>query len=496
MKYEELTKDDQSFNIIFKNIRALGVELEGLFLRNDIDECWNGRELTHIKDFVNDGSINGLYPEECHLCNSGEDHEECSENYNDDDYAEKECRSEPLTSLKQFHQFLNSVAYPIKFNNSCGAHFHFSLNKKSDYRFLINEDFNTQFLNFLNAYSTNPKTRITNSDFKKRLNGSSDYCKIAYNGVQQMINIDNLNDRYHMLNFGSYYKHKTFECRLPSVMHDKYTYERLVINSLKFIDDYLDMTKKLNNSNIIKNLGNNIKYGYSVKKDHIWLFVFDPKQELKRIFKHSLLKSKYNDYINNNYSSNYDYKLSNTERYYIFLRVVLKINTDHFFEQSAINQERIKNYHLDEIIYLHDNYNYQYETKLVNPIKIKNGIITKKTDKIESRIFASDNHYEYNPNQSSYDLFKDRNLTNPNLSILQLEEAKKGIMIRVSDKKRLWSIRDLNLWLNCVNEFYNKLKTRKHALVKELSEFNNNADLNLDYRIVNNAMNEILTELD
>ena len=495
MKYDS-TKDDQPFNSIFKNIHAVGIELEGLFMRNDIDAYWNDRELTHIKDYVNDGSISGLYPEECHLCNSGEDHEECSSGYNDDDYAKKECRSEPLTSLKQIHTFLNSVAYPINFNDSCGAHFHFSLNKKSDYRYLINEDFNTQFLNFLNAYSTVPKTRISNSNFKKRLSGSADYCKIAYNGVQQMINMDRIDDRYYMLNFGAYYKHKTFECRLPSVMREKYTYERLVINSLKFIDDYLDMAKKLNNSNIIKNLGNNIKYGYSVKNDHVWLFVFDPKQELKRIFKHSLLKSRYNSYLDQNYRIDYDYKLSNTERYGIFLREVLKINTDHFFELSEINQERIKNYNIDEIIYLHDNYNYQYETKLVNPIKIKNGIITRKTDKIKSRIFASDSYYGYDSNQSNYNLFTDNNLTSPNLSILQMEQAKKGITIRVSDKKRLWSIRDLNLWLNCVNEFYNKLKTRKQTLVKEFSDFNYNVDLNLDYRIVNNTMNEILTELD
>ena len=60
MKYDS-TKDDQPFNSIFKNIHAVGIELEGLFMRNDIDAYWNDRELTHIKDYVNDGSINGLY---------------------------------------------------------------------------------------------------------------------------------------------------------------------------------------------------------------------------------------------------------------------------------------------------------------------------------------------------------------------------------------------------------------------------------------------------
>ena len=41
-----------------------------------------------------------------------------------------------------------------------------------------------------------------------------------------------------------------------------------------------------------------------------------------------LLKSRYNSYLDQNYRIDYDYKLSNTERYGIFLREVLKINTD------------------------------------------------------------------------------------------------------------------------------------------------------------------------
>ena len=496
MKYDE-TKDDQSFNVIFKNIHALGVELEGLFVRDEINDYWNSRDITHIKDFVNDGSISGLYPRECHLCASEEDHEDCSMITDDEYYAEKECRSEPLTSLKQFNQFLHSIAYPIKFNNSCGAHFHFSLNKKSDYRYLINEDFNTQFLNFLYAYSNNTKTRITNGVFKKRLSGDENYCKTSYNGKKQLINRDSLESRYFMFNFGAYYKHKTFECRLPSVMNDKYTYQRLVINSLKFIDDYLEMAKKLNKTNVIKNLGNNIKYGYSVKNDHVWIFLFDPKQELKQLFKRSILKSRYNDYINNNYSSNYDSRLSNTHRYNIFIREILKINTDHFFELSEKNQERIKNYYLDEIIYLHDDYNYNYDIKLVNPLKIKNGIITTSRNLIKSRIFASDNYYGYHSKQSKYNLFTDNDLQMPNLSILQMEQAKKGITFRLNDLKRLWGIKDLNLWLNYVDEFYNELKTKTTDIVKELSKaFYYNSDLIFNDSIVNNTMNDILKELD
>ena len=78
-----------------------------------------------------------------------------------------------------------------------------------------------------------------------------------------------------------------------------------------------------------------------------------------------------------------------------------------------------------------------------------------------------------------------------------MEQAKKGITFRLNDLKRLWGIKDLNLWLNYVDEFYNELKTKTTDIVKELSKaFYYNSDLIFNDSIVNNTMNDILKELD
>lgn len=178
-----------------KHIDKLGVELEG---------AW----ITRRSDMKGDGSVHIVG--NSHYITKVGHFVTPSQNPKHDSLREGELNSPPGKLLPILDYIKTN--YPDAVNISCGLHIHFSFKSPNAYVLLASMEFYKYFIAELNRWGLEKKIPSTHT-FWNRLKGRNEFC----NGDPEE-NISCLKedhgDRYYALNFASYHKHKTMECRI------------------------------------------------------------------------------------------------------------------------------------------------------------------------------------------------------------------------------------------------------------------------------------------
>jgi len=127
--------------------------------------------------------------------------------------------------------------YPDVVNASCGLHVHVSLNDLDTAR-LTDPKFYEMFQQRFTEWGERNKIKGT---FWTRLKGKNRYCKNNFVPYQQL---SGNGDRYTQINFCSYRKYKTVECRMLPAFKNVETSQLAVIEFVKIVQDYLKSCPK------------------------------------------------------------------------------------------------------------------------------------------------------------------------------------------------------------------------------------------------------------
>ena len=197
------------------HVMHFGYEKEGLYTEDYDDRDEDGDRVNSY--FRHDGSV------------------EASESYegNTDDFVNGEISS-PKFRIDRFLQFRNfEKSNPVEWtDDTCGIHVHVSTNNALAFQKLCDLEFYTKFRKDVWRFMHNGLfSEETLEQFRDRFNGESQYCKSGFNpdksingGMREFQTCyTSTNGRYNDMNFDSYHKFGTVECRLfpSSSSHDE-----------------------------------------------------------------------------------------------------------------------------------------------------------------------------------------------------------------------------------------------------------------------------------
>ena len=197
------------------HVMHFGYEKEGLYSEDNDDRDDDGERMNEY--FRHDGSV------------------EASQSYSEDasNFVDGEIAS-PKFRIDRFLQFRNfEKSNPVEWTDqTCGLHIHESTNNALAFQKLCDLEFYTKFRKeswrFMHAGLF---CEDTIQQFEDRFNGESQYCLSGFNpdksinsGMRDFKTIyTTTNGRYNDMNFDSYHKFGTVECRLfpSSSSHDE-----------------------------------------------------------------------------------------------------------------------------------------------------------------------------------------------------------------------------------------------------------------------------------
>ena len=210
---------------IFTNVKAVGLEFEGLWYRhNDL--------------FKEDGSVEFYQDHEHHP--DCDDYEYCdcdqSESYHSGYVGE--VASDILYSSEEMKHFFDDY-HPDEVNLTCGLHVHISLNGVDDYSRLCEKSFYKHFKKELIEWGLVhcPNKR----SFFDRLAGHNDYC-LDVHAPGRQLGDNQGQSRYSILNY-CWLDHETIECRVLPMFGDKKIALKAVIAILQIYENYLSDKK-------------------------------------------------------------------------------------------------------------------------------------------------------------------------------------------------------------------------------------------------------------
>lgn len=203
-----------------KHIHKIGVELEG---------AW----LTRRSDMKGDGSVRI----------SGRDHYITkvghfvtpAQNPKHNSLREGELNS-PAGRIDQILSYIKDN-YPDAVNNSCGLHVHFSFKSPNAYVLLAGVEFYNYFHDQLSEWGKSKKIKQDHS-FWTRLAGRNEFCD--GDPSENLRCLQEEGDRYYALNFSSYHKHKTMECRVLPMFETAQLSLEAVHAVVSIVEQYLD----------------------------------------------------------------------------------------------------------------------------------------------------------------------------------------------------------------------------------------------------------------
>jgi len=178
----------------FSFIRGVGIEMEGLYKRDENDE----EEIVVRGDFTMDRENYFLMDEI-----KGDSSIRWQEGY-----RAREITSRVLKKRSEVERFINYFT-PALTNESCGMHIHISLDNLN-INVLVNEkSFRREFYSFLREFASERDWRR----LKERVEGRNHYCLRGSN-FGDVESRYSSRSRYRILNIHSYLEHKTMECRV------------------------------------------------------------------------------------------------------------------------------------------------------------------------------------------------------------------------------------------------------------------------------------------
>jgi hypothetical protein len=226
-------------------IDKIGCELEGA--RHQHPKSLNRQDV----DFHGDGSVH--FDRNRDVCNEcccsdleeDDDYDECYHcsgdcdctAYNDNWAIVGEWVTKPIPFTRSFTRFGRIVedSYPEGVNDTCGGHFHVSYKNELIYGMAMDQDMYEGLCSHLQSWARRELNKNGELKMKRRLEGSSNYCRVGFNPEQQMYGNA---DRYLQLNY-AYGKHGTMECRILPMFDSAEVYVKAVKEATSYIEDWL-----------------------------------------------------------------------------------------------------------------------------------------------------------------------------------------------------------------------------------------------------------------
>ena len=211
-----------------KYIRALGVELEGCWAKDQLVAWSHGGWPTALEraevftNRVGDGSVNSDgVPNPRNIGHTGEVNS-----------------SGLIKSVALMRLFIES-AYPVYVNKSCGLHVHVSFAEDKGLGFVLNEDFWQDYQVAMRELAD----RVLEPDdqamdwFDRRYEGGNQYCEPRWRPDYQLRSNDR--GRYAHLNFCAIRKHGTLENRLFPMVNDAKMAADLAAGYVEWLEGWL-----------------------------------------------------------------------------------------------------------------------------------------------------------------------------------------------------------------------------------------------------------------
>ena len=205
----------------FKHIKAVGFEVEGMWTK---ERVFTEEDGIYNIGFRSDGSVSGLVG-------------------NSELQWQGEFATRPITKAEQVENELE-IAWPERWNNTCGFHIHISTKSMESYSRLMDKPFYNIFKREIEqSLIGSLKDEETRKIFQRRIDGESTYCHTGWRAEQQAIATDKGSIRYHHLNF-CWNLHGTMEVRVPPMMtlEDGKTTTNYITT---LVETYLQKRKKI-----------------------------------------------------------------------------------------------------------------------------------------------------------------------------------------------------------------------------------------------------------